>query len=149
MKNIGFLHNMLLPRYCVTGPRWVKIVTYEDGILILGQNDIFCGHNVVNFSVWLFQLTVFKYLVASHVTEPGSLLTEPCAVIKFSHFSSPPRYMCAIINNRERGRYPFRLELSILLTKCWTQQVCNVSKCLTVYSTHNRCKKNLTGILIW
>ena len=59
-------------------------------MLILGQNDIFCGHNVVNFSVWFFQLTVFKYLVASHVTEPGSLLTEPGAVIKFSHFCSHP-----------------------------------------------------------
>ena len=54
-------------------------------MLILGQNDLFCGHNVVNFSVWFFQLTVFKYLVASHVTEPGSLLTEPGAAIKFSH----------------------------------------------------------------
>ena len=63
---------------------------YEDGILILGQNYIFCSHNVVYFSVWFLQLTVFKYLVASHVTEPGSLLTEPCAVIKFSHFSSHP-----------------------------------------------------------
>ena len=32
----------------------------------------------------------FQYLVASHVTEPGSLLTEPGAVIKFSHFYSQP-----------------------------------------------------------
>ena len=67
-----------------------KIVKYEDEMMILGQNDIFCGYNVVNFSVWFLQLTVFKYLVASHVTEPGSLLTEPGAVIKFSHFSSHP-----------------------------------------------------------
>ena len=29
----------------------IKIVKYEDGMLILGQNDIFYGHNVVNFSV--------------------------------------------------------------------------------------------------
>ena len=54
----------------------------------LGQNYIFCGYNVVNFSVWFLQLTVFKYLVASHVTEPGPLQTEPGAVIKFSQFSS-------------------------------------------------------------
>ena len=40
--------------------------------------------------MWFLHLTVFKYLVASHVTEPGSLLTEPCGVIKFSNFSSPP-----------------------------------------------------------
>ena len=40
-----------------------------------------------NFDI---QMTVFKYLVASHVTEPGSLLTEPGAVIMLSHFSSPP-----------------------------------------------------------
>ena len=60
----------------------------EDGMLILGQNDIFCYHNVVIFSVLFLQLTVFKNLVASHVTEPGSLLTEPGAVIKFSNFSS-------------------------------------------------------------
>ena len=57
-------------------------------MLILGQKNIFYGHNIVNFSVLFLQLTVFKYLVASHVTEPGSVLTEPGAVIKFSHFSS-------------------------------------------------------------
>ena len=68
----------------------IKIVKYEDGMLILGQNVILCGHNVVIFSVWFLQLTVFKYLVASHVTEPGSSLTEPCAVIKFRHFCSHP-----------------------------------------------------------
>ena len=66
------------------------MVKYEDGMLILDQNDIFCGHNVVNFSVWFHQLTVFKYLVARHVTEPGSLLIEPGAVITFSHFCSHP-----------------------------------------------------------
>ena len=66
----------------------IKIVKYEDGMLILAK--IFCGYNVVQFSVWFLQLTVFKYLVASHVTEPGSLLTEPGAVIKFSHFSRHP-----------------------------------------------------------
>ena len=27
----------------------IKIVKYEDGMLILGQNYVFCGHNVVNF----------------------------------------------------------------------------------------------------
>ena len=32
----------------------------------------------------------FKYLFARHVTEPGSLLTEPGSLIKFSHFSSHP-----------------------------------------------------------
>ena len=37
-----------------------------------------------------FSNLVFEYLVASHVTEPGSLLTGPDAVIKFSHFSSDP-----------------------------------------------------------
>ena len=68
----------------------IKIVKYEDEMLILGQNDIFCSYSVVNYSVWFLQLTVFKYLVASHVTEPGLLLTEPGAVIKFSHFSSHP-----------------------------------------------------------
>ena len=67
----------------------IKIMKYEDGMLILGQNDIFCGHNVVNFSMRFLQMTVFKYLVASHVTEPGSLLTEPGAVIKMkSHLQS-------------------------------------------------------------
>ena len=66
------------------------MMNYQDGMLSLGQNDIFCGHNAVNFSVWFLQLTVFKYLVACHVTEPGSLLTEPGAVIKFSHLSSHP-----------------------------------------------------------
>ena len=68
----------------------IKTVKYEDGMLIFGKNDIFCGYNVVKFSVWFLQLTVFKYLFASHVTEPGSLLTEPGAVIKFSPFSSHP-----------------------------------------------------------
>ena len=72
----------------ISKPFSTKIAKYEDWILILGQNDIFCGHNVVNFSVWFLQLTVF--LVASHVTESGSLLIEPGALIKFSHFYSHP-----------------------------------------------------------
>ena len=33
----------------------------EDGMLILGQSDTFCGHNVVNFWVRFLQLTVFKF----------------------------------------------------------------------------------------
>ena len=72
----------------------ITIVKYEDGMLILGQNDVFCGNNVVNFSVWFLQLTVFKYLVASHVTEPGSLLTEPCVVIKLSLSVVTPVHVC-------------------------------------------------------
>ena len=63
-------------------------------MLILGQNDLFCGHSVVNFSVWFPQKTV---LVANHVTEPGLLLTESGAVIKFSHFSSHPS-ACMLLN---------------------------------------------------
>ena len=66
----------------------IKIVKYEDGMLILGQNDIFCDQNVVNYSVCFLQLTVFKYVVASHVTEPRPLLTEAGTVIKFSYISS-------------------------------------------------------------
>ena len=58
----------------------IEKVRYEDGLLILGQNDLFCSHNVVIFSVWFLQLTAFKYLVPSHVTEQGSLLTEPGTV---------------------------------------------------------------------
>ena len=37
----------------------IKIVKNEDGMLILGQTDIFCGYNEVNFSVWFLQQTVF------------------------------------------------------------------------------------------
>ena len=37
----------------------IKILKYEDAMLILGQNDMLCGHNVVNFSGWSLQLTVF------------------------------------------------------------------------------------------
>ena len=48
-------------------------------MLILGLSDIVLDHNIVEFSVWFLQLTalLFKNLVASHVTEPGSLLTKP------------------------------------------------------------------------
>ena len=35
-------------------------------------------------------LDFFNYLVAINVTEPGSSLTEPGAVVKFSDFSSHP-----------------------------------------------------------
>ena len=77
-------------------------------MLILGQNDVFCGHNVVNFSVWFIQLTVFKYLVASHVTEPGSLLTEPSTVIKLS-FQQSSRYMYAIIANKVRTNFMWHI----------------------------------------
>ena len=83
----------------------IEMIKYEDGMLILGQNDIFCGHNVVNFSVWFLQLTAFKYLVVSHVIEPGALLTEPGAVIEFSHFSSHPVHVCyTYIYKYEKGK---------------------------------------------
>ena len=64
---------------------------YEDTILILGTNYIFYAPNVVNCSMWFLQLTACIFetpVVASHVTESDSLLTEPGAVIKFSDFSS-------------------------------------------------------------
>ena len=44
--------------------------------------------------MWFLQLTAWIFempAVASHVTEPGWLLTEPGAVIKFRHFSTHPR----------------------------------------------------------
>ena len=31
MKNIGFLHNMLPLPYCVTGPQWIKRLSYSRG----------------------------------------------------------------------------------------------------------------------
>ena len=78
-------------------------------MLILSQNDIFCGHHVVNFSVWFLQLTVFKYLVASHVTEPGSLLTGPVTVIKSSYFCTHPgiyvRYNIKYLSNVPLYKY--------------------------------------------
>ena len=45
-------------------------------MLILGDNYIFCAPNVVNFLYDFFnwQHGLFKYLVASHVTEPDSWL---------------------------------------------------------------------------
>ena len=58
-------------------------------MLIVGQNDIFCGHNVVNFSMWFLQLTVFKYLVASHVSEQR--MTCPWEYLYFIVLSSSTR----------------------------------------------------------
>ena len=69
-------------------------VKYEDGMLILGRNYKLSGHSAVHFSVWFLQLTVFKYLVASHVTGPGSLLTEPGAVIKLVLSAVSPVHVC-------------------------------------------------------
>ena len=40
----------------------------------------------LQLTAWIFEMSV----VASHVTEPGWLLTEPGAVIKFRHFSTHP-----------------------------------------------------------
>ena len=62
----------------------------EDTMLILGANYT---PNVVIFSMWFLQLRacIFEMpVVASHVIESDSLLTEPGAVIKFSDFSSHP-----------------------------------------------------------
>ena len=62
-----------------------RLVCQEPGLRPIGRSP-----GVPDKSVWFLRLIVFKYLVASHVAELGSLLTEPCAVIKFSHFSSHP-----------------------------------------------------------
>ena len=53
---------------------------YENKMLIIGQNDIICAPNIAilcDFSNW--QHGFFNNMVASHVIEPGSLLTEPGA----------------------------------------------------------------------
>ena len=62
---------------------------YEDGMLILGQNDILCGHNVIIFFLNITfsngSMEFFNCLVAAcHVTEPGLSLCAPGAVIKFN-----------------------------------------------------------------
>ena len=53
------------------------MLKYENKMLILGKNYILYAPNTVNFSVWYLQVTawIFNYLVASHVTEQGSLPT--------------------------------------------------------------------------
>ena len=57
-------------------------------MLILGQNGICFERNAANFSIWFLQLIActFNCLVASHVTETDSSLTEPNALIKLSDF---------------------------------------------------------------
>ena len=81
----------------------IKIMKYEDGLLILDQNDIFFGHNVVDLWIWFLQLRawIFNCLAVSHTTEVGSSLTDPGhpsdsddgwknKVIEFIDFSSHP-----------------------------------------------------------
>ena len=66
-------------------------------MLILGQSDIFCAHNVVHFFNMIFatvSMDFFNCLVANHVTDPGSSLIEPGAVIKHSDFASHPAQAC-------------------------------------------------------
>ena len=66
-------------------------------MLILGQNDIFRGHNIVifqyDFSNW--EHGFFHCLVDSHVTEPGSSLIDPGVLS--SVVSEPTRYTYAIM----------------------------------------------------
>ena len=54
----------------------MKMVKYEEGMLIWGQNYIFCGHSEVNFSVWFVNLRAWIFQLSGyyHRTEPGSLL---------------------------------------------------------------------------
>ena len=49
MTAVNWLSNWGLRVFCQQFS--IKIVKYEERMLILGQNDIFCGHNVMNFSV--------------------------------------------------------------------------------------------------
>ena len=62
---------------------YVKMIYSVVTILFIFQYD---------FSDW--EHGFYNCLVVSHVTEPGSSLTELCAVIKFSDFSSHPVHVC-------------------------------------------------------
>ena len=42
--------------------RSIEINSYEDGMLILGQNDIFCGHHVVKFFIVISPTDSFQIL---------------------------------------------------------------------------------------
>ena len=60
--------------------------------MILSQNFIFCAPYVVDFfsMISTIESMYFKCLFASHITDPGWLLTALGAVIKLSYFSSHP-----------------------------------------------------------
>ena len=49
-KNIGFLHNMLPPQYCVTGPRWVNVSRIK--YLLVAQST-FLLYKRVNRTWWI------------------------------------------------------------------------------------------------
>ena len=69
------------------------IVKYDDAMLILGPYNIFYAPIAVNFSMWFLQMTacIFEMpVVASHVIQQGSSLTESGAAIKCSDFSRHP-----------------------------------------------------------
>ena len=46
VKNIVFLHNMLPPPYCVTGPRWVKSTKPR-------HSGWWCADNIFNAFTWM------------------------------------------------------------------------------------------------
>ena len=59
--------------------------------LFLGQSGICIDRNAANFSIWFLQLIaciLTALIVASHVTETDSSLTEPNALIKLSDFGA-------------------------------------------------------------
>ena len=55
VKNIGFLHNMLPPQYCVTGPRWVNKLW-----LLLFYITFYCLHNLYTTQTFCSVLLPFQ-----------------------------------------------------------------------------------------
>ena len=50
MKNIGFLHNMLPPQYCVTGPQWVKLKFWVDTLAV--EWDFVYPRDFIPIGLW-------------------------------------------------------------------------------------------------
>ena len=70
----------------------MKLVKCEDEMLILGQNYIFWGHNVIHFSTWFLQQTILSFEMPGCQSRDwnGFVATEHGVIIKFRHFSSHP-----------------------------------------------------------
>ena len=88
---------------------------YADEMLILGQNDILCGHSIVIFFSMISPTESMDFLTAwLLVTEPGLSLNEPGAVIKFNDFSSPPGTRMRLNTNTT---YNYRDFISRMMSK--------------------------------
>ena len=141
----------------------IKIVKYEGGMLILGQNDIFCGHNIINFSVWFLPTDSLDVLTVASVTlkiKPKLInLMMPSLMSFFNYNILSTHHPCAALGSFYSLLFTsIHINYFYMVVLCGCHLICNLFHCAhlstavaimtKIWCTLCRCFKQLIYVVL-